>query len=140
MRHGLLVVAGSAFVVCLCISVVYTIRLLVPREVAYLKSEACHEEEVKRYENKYLSETMTPWDEDDAKRKIDGWVKGSYIIELQAVQAINEGIVNRKKLLYRRAFLWAIAAIVPYMYCALSHITNERDKVNNIRMIDSKNN
>lgn len=93
-------------------SFIYTIRLLVPADIAYLKEPKIYYKEYRREYESLTSTQNGPW-----QHEVDNLVKSSYINELEDAIIINDVLFKRKGLFYRKAFIWAIYAIVPYLVC-----------------------
>ncbi len=127
--HWLHWASFSLFVILFLISLYFTVRLLIPVEVAYLQ-------EPKIYYETYLIgyKNDMPATADD---EIDKLVKASYINELEQAVHSNNEIFKRKGLFYYRAFTLAMLASVPYLLCIGFQLSIKEEKVQKVEIINN---
>lgn len=127
------------FGVFLGISVLFTIRLLIPARIGHLKmSQEYYQNLLAAYEEREMTNSMTEAQRDEAKVKINNLLKASYIDELASTQENNRSVLYRKGSFYYRALLWGLVAVVPYVLCIGYHITKKEDKVQKVEILNLK--
>ena len=127
------------FGVFLGISVLFTIRLLIPARIGHLKmSQEYYQNLLAAYEEREMTNSMTEAQRDEAKVKINNLLKASYIDELASTQENNRSVLYRKSSFYYRALLWGLVAVVPYVLCIGYHITKKEDKVQKVEILNLK--
>ena len=105
---------AMVLLIMVAISVMYTIRLLIPVQVAYLEVSDRYSTELRdQYERKFLSPGLSENEVKDSKLMIDNYLKASYIAELSQAQEVNQRVFENKSSFYYRALIWGLAAIVP---------------------------
>ncbi|HEV2483528.1 MAG TPA: hypothetical protein VGS79_27875 [Puia sp.] len=120
-------------------SVVYTIRLLIPINVAYLEVSDRYSTNLRsQYEKRFLLEGITEEKEKEAKQKIDNYLKASYIAELSEAQVINQKVFVSKSSFYYRALIYGLAAIIPYVICIGFHLSRKDDKAQKVHLVYQK--
>lgn len=124
------------FLVMIIVSVVYTIRLLIPVRVAYLEVSDRYSTDLRsQYERKFLHSELSLDQVKDAKLMIDNYLKASYIAELSQAQATNQRVFVGKSSFYYRALIWGLAAIFPYVACIGFHLSHKEDKVQKMHLV-----
>lgn len=63
---------------------------------------------------------------------IDSSLKGSYILELESAIYINNQIYSRKSSFYYRALIFALLALIPYIFCLGYHLSKKEDKIQKV--------
>ena len=116
------------FLLLLFISVCFTIRLLIPVEVAYLSFPRRYYEEFRLELEKTNDDTT----------KVKDLLKGSYIGELQTAIEINEGIFRTKSRLFYNAIRFALLSIIPYLVCLAFHISRREENVQKVQLVNSE--
>lgn len=128
IRHWLLYICFAAFAVLFLISVVFTIRLVIPVEVAYLEMP-------KRYYEEYrLKYEQTIRDQEETKTLL----KASYINELETALQTNDQVFRRKSSFYYNALMYALLSAVPYLICLGFHVSKRDDKVQKVQIMNSE--
>ena len=118
------------------VSVIYTIRLLIPVHVAYLEVSDRYSTDLRdQYEKKFLRPELSENEVKNAKELIDNYLKASYIDELSEAQEINQRAFLGKSSFYYRALIWGLAAIVPYIVCIGFHLSRKDDKVQKVHLV-----
>jgi hypothetical protein len=111
VRHWLHYASFFFFLPLFIYSVTYTIRLLIPIEVAYLIEPKIYYEKLRlQYEQDGKNEELT-----------NRYLKASYINELEKAVAANNYVFKRKGLFYYRAFSTSLMAVIPYLLCLAFH-------------------
>ena len=116
------------FLLFLFISVYFTIRLLIPVEVAYLSFP-------RRYYEQFRVELEKT---NDDKTKIKDLLKGSYIGELQTAIEINERIFCTKSRLFYNAIRFALLSIIPYLVCLSFHLSRREENVQKVQLVNNE--
>ncbi len=116
------------FLLLLIISVYFTVRLLIPVEVAYLSFP-------RRYYEEFRLELEKT---NDDKTKIKDLLKGSYIGELQTAIEINERIFRTKSRLFYNAIRFALFSVLPYLVCLSFHISRKEENVQKVQVVNNK--
>ena len=124
------------FLVMIVVSVIYTIRLLIPIRIAYLEVSDRYSTDLRnQYEKRFLRPELSADQAKDAKKMIDDYLKASYIAELSEAQQINQRVFVGKSSFYYRALVWGLAAIVPYIACIGFHLSRKEDKVQKVHFV-----
>lgn len=128
IRHWLLYICFAAFAILFLISVVFTIRLVIPVEVAYLEMP-------KRYYEEYrLTYEQTIKNQEEIKTLL----KASYINELETALQTNDQVFRRKSSFYYNALMYALLSAIPYLICLGFHVSKREDKVQKVQIMNSK--
>jgi hypothetical protein len=128
------------FMAMTVISVINTIRLLIPVKVAYLELSDRYSTQLRqRYEEKFFSPDMPDDKRKETQHLIDTYLKASYIDELSHAQETNQNLFVGKNSLYYRALIWGLAAIIPYVVCIGFHLLRKDDKVQKVHLVYVKN-
>lgn len=132
-------VVAAIFLGAIVISVIFTIRLLIPIRVAYLEVSDRYSTSLRNeYEKKFLSSDLSEEKVREAKDKIDKYLKASYIAELSESQEINQRVFVSKSSFYYRALIYGLAAIIPYVICIGFHLSRKDDKVEKVHLVYQK--
>ena len=132
-------VIATIFLGAIVISVIFTIRLLIPIRVAYLEVSDRYSTSLRNeYEKKFLSSDLSEEKVREAKDKIDKYLKASYIAELSESQEINQKVSVSKSSFYYRALIYGLAAIIPYVICIGFHLSRKDDKVQKVHLVYQK--
>jgi hypothetical protein len=108
------------FVVLFGISVVNTVRLLLPVHLAMLRMP----------EKYYIEEKVSYENFTKNKNTVDALLKASYIRELQVALLVNLNILQRKILFHARALNYALLSIIPFLICFGWCLANHVDELN----------
>lgn len=128
IRHWLLYICFAAFAILFLISVVFTIRLVIPVEVAYLEMP-------KRYYEEYrLTYEQTIKNQEEIKTLL----KASYINELETALQTNDQVFRRKSSFYYNALMYALLSAIPYLICLGFHVSKREDKVQKVQIMNSE--
>jgi|SRR5215204_4396500 len=128
IRHWLHYVSFFLFLFLFIHSVIYTIRLLIPVNVAYLIEPKTYYEKLRlEYEKEGKDEAVT-----------DKYLKASYINELEKAVAANNYVFKRKGLFYYRAFSTALMAVIPYLLCLAFHFSIKEDNIQKVELVNAK--
>jgi len=116
----------AIFIILFIISVIFTIKLVIPIEVAYLEIP-------KRYYQDYrLTYEQTIQDQEQIKKLL----KASYINELEIALNTNERVFRRKSSFYYNALMYALLSAIPYVICLGFHISKKDDKIQKIQLVN----
>jgi len=114
----------ALFIFTLAVSVYYTIRLLIPVDIAYLQVTRTYYQDLRlKYESTRINDQMTEDVKVFQRETINKLIKASYIDELNIGQENNRSVFSRKSSFYYNALLWGLIAIIPYILCIGNHIT-----------------
>lgn len=109
-------------------SLVFTIRLLIPVEVAYLIEPKVYYEKLRlEYESEGKRPDIT-----------DKYLKASYINELEKAVFVNNHVFKRKGLFYFRAFSAALIALVPYLFCLAFHFSIKNETIQKVELVTNE--
>ncbi|QJD96152.1 hypothetical protein HH214_09845 [Mucilaginibacter robiniae] len=109
-------------------SLVFTIKLIFPIEVAYLTEPG------KYYKDFRIQYELTEPDQG----KVDNALKASYIGELEKAVEVNDKVFKRKSSFYYNALIFALTSTIPFLLCLGYHIFQKDDKVQKIEIVKSK--
>jgi hypothetical protein len=118
------------FILLFSISLINSIRLLIPVEVAYLREPKLYYED---YRIAYESENRE-------RNVVDMLIKASYVDELESAVKTNNEIFKRKGIFYKRAFTFSVLAIIPYLLCIGFQIAIKEDKVQKVEIVNNFSN
>jgi len=131
--------AAIVFIAMIIVSIIYTVRLLIPKPSAYLEVSDRYSTELRnQYEQKFLRPGLSEEQVTKAKSTIDNYLKASYIAELSQAQATNQKLFIDKSFFYSRSLIWGLAAIVPYIICIVFHLSRKEDKVQKVHLTYEK--
>lgn len=129
IENWFLYVCFAIFSLLFLTSVFFTIRLIIPVDVAYLDvPKKYYEEYLLRYEQ---TETN--------KEEIEKLLKASYIDELEEALIKNNQVFRRKSSFYYNALMYALLSSVPYLICIGFHISKKEDKIQKVQIVNSQN-
>jgi hypothetical protein len=115
------------FALLFIISIIFTVRLIIPVDIAYLEAP-------KRYYETYrLTYEQTITDQNEIIKLL----KASYIDELESAANTNELVFRRKSSFYYNALMYALLSTLPYLVCLGFHISKKDDKVQKVQIINS---
>jgi hypothetical protein len=107
------------FAVFFSVSIFFTIRLIIPKAVIYLEIPT-----------KYYNEFRTKYEQVTNDRMVlEDFLKASYITDLEDSLEFNRQIFIRKYTFYFKAMIFALMALLPYLVCFWSYISNERSSI-----------
>jgi hypothetical protein len=118
------------FIVLSGISLIYTVRLLLPVNRAPLGEPRMYYAALRqRYEEIYRE-----------RDEVDKLIKASYIDELEQAVQRSKAILKRKARFYHIAFSFALVACVPYLLCVGFQISIKDDKVQKMEIVNNFSN
>jgi len=103
-------------------SLVFTVKLVFPIEVAYLTEPG------KYYKDYRIQYELTESDQN----KVDNALKASYIGELEKAVEVNDKVFKRKSSFYYNALIFALMSTIPFLLCLGYHIFQKDDKIQKI--------
>ncbi len=127
-KNTLLIIAFLPFAILLLISVYFTIRLIIPVEVAYLELPK------KYYVDYLLQYQQTTTDEVELAKLL----KASYISELETAVTTNESVFRKKSYFFYNALTFGLLAVLPYLVCMGCYITKKDDSIQKIEIVNPK--
>ncbi|WP_158993986.1 hypothetical protein [Mucilaginibacter sp. L196] len=127
-KSVVLYICFAAFAGLFITSLVFTVKLVFPIQVAYLIEPGKY---YKDYRLDY-EKTMT------VQNDIDNALKASYIGELEAAVAVNDKVFKRKSSFYYNALIFALTSTIPFLLCLGYHIFQKDDKIQKIEIVKSK--
>lgn len=128
IKNSVFIFSLVAFLSLLTISSIFTIRLILPAEVAYLSTPVKYYKDYRlRYEEQLTDKTA-----------INDLLKGSYISELQQAVETNKRVFRRKSSFYYSALVYALFSIIPYVICLGFHITFHEDFIQKVQIVNTE--
>jgi len=109
-------------------SLVFTVKLVFPIEVAYLTEPG------KYYKDYRIQYELTESDQN----KVDNALKASYIGELEKAVEVNDKVFKRKSSFYYNASIFALMSTIPFLLCLGYHIFQKDDKIQKIEIVNPK--
>jgi hypothetical protein len=120
----------SVFCILIIVSLFFTIRLIIPPAIAYLKLPKQYYEKYRlQYERIYTSQSI-----------VHKLLKSSYIDELEKGLTTNKKILIRKSSFYYYALVFGLLSIAPYLVCLGFHISKRENKIQNLQTMKTKMN
>lgn len=127
-RHWLHYVSFFLFLAPFVYSLVFTIKLLIPVEVAYLIEPKTYYEKIRlEYEGEGKDQQTT-----------DKYLKASYINELEKAVTANNIVFKRKGFFYFTALSSALIASVPYLLCLAFHFSIRNDNIQKVELVNTE--
>lgn len=117
------------FLALLLVSLVYTVRLIIPGRGVYLDSP-------RRYYEEYRMNYETSIDD---KGSIEKLLKASYISELQEALATSEKMLKIKESFHYNAMIFALLSVAPYLICLTFHLAQKDDNIQKIQIVNTEN-
>ncbi len=117
------------FLGLLVVSLVFTIRLIIPGDLAYLNFP-------KKYYRDYRKEYEKSIED---KESINELLKVSYVRELEEILANNEKALRIKSTFQYKALIFALISIVPYLVCLTFHLSQKSDNVQKVQIVNTEN-
>ena len=127
-KSTILYICFTLFAGLFITSLVFTIKLIFPIEVAYLTEPG------KYYKDFRIQYELTEPDQ----IKVDNALKASYIGELEKAVEVNDKVFKRKSSFYYNALIFALTSTIPFLLCLGYHIFQKDDKVQKIEIVKSK--
>jgi hypothetical protein len=122
-----LIVCFTIFSIFFFISVFFTVRLIMPAPMAYLREpKEYYLDYMRQYEQSMLDKTL-----------ITFLLKATYVDELERGIQINHQIFTRKSIFYRKALKYGLLAVIPYLVCIGIHVSKKDDKVQKVDIINA---
>lgn len=118
LKSLLLHICFIVFAILFIISIIFTVRLIIPVHVAYLEPPQKYYDEFRR---KYEQLTANHIAREDL-------LKASYIDELERAIELNSKAFKRKNSFYYNALLFGLLSAVPYVVCLGFHISKKDDQ------------
>ena len=107
---------------------IYTIKLLIPVNVAYLIEPQTY----------YVKFRLDYEAEGKSKEETDILVKASYINELEKAVTANNSLFKRKGFFYYRALISGLIACIPYVMCLIFHFSYKSENVQKVELVKSE--
>lgn len=107
IRDWLLFASFGLFSISLVLSVFYTVRLVIPRELVLLNIP-----------NVVYGKYRTEYEKSNNDRMaIEDLLKGSYISELEIALVLSYSNCRRKYIFYKQALVFALLSLLPFLIC-----------------------
>ena len=127
INHRLFISSFVIFGILLTVSLVFTVRLLIPVEIAYL-------DPLQKYYATYrLQYEITT----ENREEIDQLLKASYIHELEEAVDRNTAAFRKKSHFYYSGLTYALVSAVPYLICLGFHVAQKEDTVYKVDIVKS---
>jgi hypothetical protein len=121
-----MIVAFICFCLLFAISLFFTIRLIIPIEVAYLEIPKRYYETYRiQYEQTHHNRTIIP-----------NLLKASYIDELENALSTNDRVFRRKSSFYYNALMFGLLSVIPYLICLGYDISKKDDKIEKVNIVN----
>ena len=111
-------------------SMIFTIKLIIPVQVAYLDAP-----------EKYYKTIRLQYEQNDPPLEeltINKLIKGSYVLELEKAVEVNSQLFKRKSSFFYNSLLFGLLCAIPYMICLGYHISKKDNKVQQIEIVKHK--
>jgi len=128
IKDWVLCIFFLAFSILFVISIIFTIRLIIPVEIAYLEIP-------KKYYNDIRLQYEQTYSNTDQVKEL---LKASYITELETAVTNNEAVFRKKSSLYYNALMFALLSTVPYLICLGFHISKKEENVQKIEIVNTR--
>ncbi|MVT09474.1 hypothetical protein [Chitinophaga tropicalis] len=130
ITHWLFISSFVIFVGLFSFSLYFTIRLIIPEDVAYLGSP-------KRYYNtlRWEYEQLIEKQSFDWQENIDKQLQASYVGELERILTTNIRAFVKKSSFYYNALTFSLLSAVPFLICLGFHIMKKEDKIQKVKII-----
>jgi hypothetical protein len=116
------------FLLLLLVSLIFTIRLILPVQIAYLS-------EPRKYYKEYRLEYEKYYQDQD---QIKNLLKASYIKELQIALETNQLLFRRKGAFYYNALVYGLLSIIPFLICLGFHVSFQEDKIQKVHIVKTE--
>ncbi len=129
INNVVFIIFFGSFIILLGISIVYTVKLILPVYVAYLD-----------FPSKYYQDIRTEYEKTITdKDQIITLLKGSYIEELQKALIINEDVFKTKSAFYYNSLIFALLAVIPYLVCLGFHLSQKNENAKKAEIVNTVN-
>ena len=118
----------GAFVILFTVSLYYTVRLIIPVEIAYLTAPRKYYEEFRLVYEEIIKN----------QAEIEKLLKASYIDELEKTLNNYQQVFRRKSSFYYNALMYSLLSAVPYIICVGFHISKKEENVQKVEIVNSK--
>jgi hypothetical protein len=117
------------FAILFIISLVFTVRLIIPVEVTYLSSP-----------KRYYEEYRLQYEQSNSNNQavVENLLKASYINELERNLHENELVFRRKSSFYYNALMYSLLSTVPYLFCFGFYITKKEETVQKVEIVNKE--
>lgn len=117
----------AIFLFCFVYSLINTIRLLLPKEVAYKDLPKVYYKEIKEeYKNKGIQIDHIKY-----------YLRETYLGQIEKSVSTNFKLNNKKSYFHYLAFKYALIALLPYIICVGIIITNEPDDIVKVEIVSN---
>lgn len=120
----------SIFVVLFLVSLYYTIKLIIPKNIAHQDLPLFFYKDVKKMYNKQ---------EDIQENEIKYYIRESYKYQLEESVEKTFKLCNKQSKLHYWSLVLALAALIPYMICIGVKLSKEPDDIIKIEIIEPIN-
>lgn len=124
-------ISFTVFCILFLISIYFTIRLIIPVEVAYLEMPRKYYEDY-RLEYEQLNASIP-----NRQSVVTDLLKASYINELEEALTANNYVFRKKSSFYYNALMYALLSVVPYLVCLGFHISKKEEIIQKVKIVNS---
>jgi hypothetical protein len=118
----------GAFVILFIISLIYTVRLIIPVEIYYLTAP-----------RKYYQDFRMVYEEIiQNQSEVEELLKASYIDELEKILGNYQQVFRRKSSFYYNALMYALLSAIPYIFCIGFHISIKEENIQKVEVVHSE--
>jgi hypothetical protein len=118
-----------SFAILFVTSIVFTIRLIIPVDVAYLNAPQRYYDEYRlQYEQLHNNNQIA----------VENLLKASYINELEINLREKTLVFRRKSSFYYNALMYSLLSVIPYLFCFGSYVAKKEDHVQKVEIINQE--
>ncbi|RZJ56013.1 MAG: hypothetical protein EOO44_01090 [Flavobacterium sp.] len=121
------------FTLLFIISLVFTIRLIYPVEVAYLDKPEKYYKSIRLQYEQGIADPNNIVQSD-----INELIKASYILELEESVNTNNKVFKEKSSYFYNALIFGLLAALPYLVCLGYHLSKKPDTIQKVEIVKNK--
>jgi len=127
INHWLMYISFLIFIFLFSLSIFFTVRLIIPIEIAYLESPKI-----------YYEDYRLQYEQTNVETEVPNLLKASYITELESALSTNYTVFSKKSSFYYNALMYGLLSVVPYIICLGFHISKKEDKIEKVQIVNSE--
>ncbi|WEK37909.1 MAG: hypothetical protein P0Y53_10400 [Candidatus Pseudobacter hemicellulosilyticus] len=115
-------------------SLFFTVRLIIPVQVYFLRTPNAYYENFRlRYERNLLHKNPT-LSKPELESKVAQLLKASYINELERTLNNNESVFIRKSSFYYHALRFGLLSVLPFLICLSAYLLQKQENIHKIEI------